>query len=440
MAIAEILSIGTELLLGQILDTNSQFLSIELANLGIDCLYRSTVGDNTERIINSLKQVLDRSDLVITTGGLGPTADDLTHECIAELFKVDMDFDQESLDKIQSFFKKRGLHMVESNKKQAYRPRGADILPNPTGTAPGIIWSVSPDLLKKAGIENPERARYIITFPGVPSEMKRMWNDTAREFLAGKFGPAVVWSQELKHYGIGESNLAEQFGDLLKGSNPSVAPLAGTGECRLRVSAKAATKEEAEAIALPVIEKIKAGSGHFCYGIDGDTLESVVADILKERGLKVSTAESCSGGWLSKRLTDIAGSSAYVTLNVVTYANEAKRDLLQVSQEILDRYGAVSAECAEAMALGVRKLASADFGLSVTGIAGPDGGTEEKPVGLVYFGLASKDGVYVLKRSFPEQIGREGIRQRSTSEALNFLRLYLLNPSLLEKHTAGAAR
>ena len=292
------------------------------------------------------------------------------------------------------------------------------------------MWSLTEAQLKNAVISNPEQPRYILTFPGVPSEMKRMWAESARDFLTSCFGPSVVWSQELKHFGIGESTLAEKFGDLLHGTNPTVAPLAGTGECRLRVSAKAATVEEARQIAEPVIEKIKAGSGTLCYGIDSDTLESVVAAELTKLHQTVAAAESCTGGLLSKRLTDLPGSSAYVKLNVVTYANEAKRDFLGVPQELLDTHGAVSTECAEAMAQGVRKLANADFGIGITGIAGPDGGTEDKPVGLVYIGLAYADGVQVMKCQFPQQVGRDGIRHRSVSEALNMLRLHLHPMSL----------
>ena len=430
MATAEILSIGTELLLGQILDTNSQFISTELAHLGIDCLYRSTVGDNANRIAAAFKLALDRSDIVISTGGLGPTDDDLTHACIAELFKAEMDFDSNVVARIEDFFARRGINMPASNKKQAYRPHGAEILPNPVGTAPGIIWTLEEALLQQAGIAEPQRRRYILTFPGVPSEMKQMWLDSARNFLASCFVPSQLWSQELKHFGIGESALAEKYAHLLKGSNPTVAPLAGQGECRLRVSAKATTKEEAESLARPIIEEIKAGSGYLCYGVDDETLESVVGKYLRGKGLTVAAAESCTGGLFSKRLTDIDGSSRYVRLNVVTYANEAKCELLGVSQDLLDKHGAVSAECARSMATGVRHLSSADIGISITGIAGPDGGTEEKPVGLVYIGLASAQQVKVFPFRFDERLGRRGIRQRSSSEALNILRLHLLDSGL----------
>ena len=429
MATAEIISIGTELLLGDILDTNSQFLSTELARLGIDCLHRSTVGDNTERIIACFRQALGRADLVLSTGGLGPTADDLTHECIAALFGAEMVFDAPTLEKISGLFKARGVLMVESNKKQAYRPQGADILVNPVGTAPGIIWRLDPDSLRKAQIPEPERPRFILTFPGVPSEMTTMWAATARDFLAQTFGASVLWSCELKHYGIGESTLAEKFLDLLSGTNPTVAPLAGNGECRLRVTAKGKTIDEAKTIAAETIERIKKESGEFCYGVDDDSLESVVGAMLSERNLTVSFAESCTGGLVSKRLTDVAGSSAYIKLNVVSYANEAKEKLLGVSEEVLNKHGAVSAKCAEMMAQGVKKLSGADIGMSVTGVAGPGGGSEDKPVGLVYFGLATTEKTIAAKRNFPQQLGRQWIRYRSASEALNLLRLHLLDPT-----------
>lgn len=431
---AEILSIGTELLLGQILDTNSQFLATELAGIGINCHFKSTVGDNPERIRSTFRHALRRSDLVISTGGLGPTADDLTHECLAKLMGCQMVFDQETLDHIESLFASRGIKMVDSNRKQAFRPDGSQILPNPTGTAPGIIWKLEEDALEAISLPDRQRPRYIMTFPGVPSEMKRMWLDYAKPYLIETFGESVVWSQELKHYGIGESALAEKYADLLEGNNPTVAPLAGAGECRLRVSARAASAAEAAKIAFPVIEKIKHESGYLCYGVDAASLESCVAELLVEKGLTVAAAESCSGGLLSKRLTDIPGSSAYLKLSLVTYANEAKQKLLQVDEQILNNHGAVSRECAIAMAEGARKLASCNIGISVTGIAGPAGGSPEKPVGLVYFALASSDEVYALMRNFPEQVGRDGIRQRAASEALNFLRLFLLDKSILQKY------
>lgn len=432
MPVAEILSIGTELLLGQILNTNAHYLAEELANIGIDCFYQVTVGDNPERIKLCWQEALQRSDIVIATGGLGPTADDLTHECLAGLFNVEMDFDALTFDYIQAFFKQRNIPMPESNRKQALRPHGADILPNPYGTAPGIIWTVSPALLKALGIIAPERPRVILTFPGVPGEMKKMWQETAKPFLASSFTKAIVCSWELKHYGIGESALAEKYGHLLNLATPTVAPLAGQGECRLRITAKATSKEEALAIAGPVIEEIKSGSGYLCYGESQDTLESIVGALLTQKQLSLSVAESCTGGLVSKRLTDNPGSSAYVKLNAVTYANVAKIKFLGVQEKTLDQYGAVSSECAAEMAQGIRSVAGADFGLAITGIAGPDGGSQDKPVGLVYFGLADGSGTIVAKRVYPAQLTRSEIRQRAASDALNMVRLLLLDKTVLQ--------
>ncbi len=427
MAVAEIISIGTELLLGQILNTNSKYLSEELAALGINCFYQVTVGDNKDRMKETLRQALDRSDVVITTGGLGPTADDLTIECIAEFFGAQMEFDAASLEKIEGFFKRRGVPMPETNRKQAYRPVSSTILPNPRGTAPGIIWKLGADLLAAATILDPFRPRYILTFPGVPSEMEAMWKETAVPYLQAEFGEGTLWSCELKHYGIGESALAEKYAHLLGLVNPTVAPYAGTGECRLRVTAKATNADEARAIAQPVLDEIVRGSGVLCYGRDGDTLEGVVGALLAQQGLTISAAESCTGGLFSKRLTDVAGSSRYVNLNVVTYANEAKHRLLGVPEEVLNGVGAVSAECAEAMAAGVLRLGGADVGIGITGIAGPEGGTDDKPVGLVYIGMATKgaDKVEVARMLYPPHSTRSEIRFRTASDALNMVRLYL---------------
>lgn len=436
MAKAELLSIGTELLLGQITNTNSQFLAKELAELGIDVLYQVTVGDNTGRIVESLRTALSRSDIVISTGGLGPTADDLTHESIAELFNLAMTFDQATLERIEALFRLRGVKMVDSNRKQAQRPEGSEILYNAKGTAPGIIFRPHPDLLEKAGIEDPGRPRLILTFPGVPGEMKSMWAETAVPLFRKHYGAGVVWSIDLKHYGIGESTMAEKYSNLLDMQNPTVAPLAGQGECRLRVTAKAGSVEEAQKLAQPIIEKIKNESGYLCYGINDEHLETVLARLLMEKGLTLSVSESCTGGLVSKRLTDIAGSSAYTGLNLVTYSNTAKSQLLKVASELLEKHGAVSAECAKAMAEGTMKLSGADIGLSITGIAGPEGGSKEKPVGLVYMAVATAKETIVSTKRYPSQFNRSEIRLRSASDALNMVRLYLIDPSLLKEERA----
>lgn len=423
----EVMSIGTELLLGQILDTNTHYLTRELADIGLNCYWHTTVGDNKERIKDAFRVAFQRSDVLITTGGLGPTADDLTIECFAEFFGVPLIFDEAVMAGIAERFHKRHAFMADSNRKQALRPAGAEILPNPCGTAPGILWKLAPDLLQRAAIQQPERPRYVLTFPGVPSEMTCMWQETARPFLFGTFGAGAIWSCDLKHYGIGESAMAEMHAELLNSSNPTVAPLAGNGECRLRVTAKASDEEQAKAIARPVIDRIRVKSGRFCYGVDTDTLESVVGAMLAEKNLVLSVAESCTGGLVSKRLTDITGSSAYVKLNVVTYANDAKQNLLNVHPYILETKGAVSAECAHAMAAGVRQLAQADIGLSITGIAGPGGGSADKPVGLVYIALVAEHFQTDKELRLSPDHSRQEIRHRSANEALNMVRLYLLD-------------
>jgi nicotinamide-nucleotide amidase len=259
-----------------------------------------------------------------------------------------------------------------------------------------------------------------------------MWAETAQGLLRTRFGAQLFWSCELKHYGIGESALAEKYRHLLDLENPTVAPYAGTGECRLRVTAKARTEAEARALAAPAIAEIKRDSAHLCYGEDDETLESVVGRILADRGLKISLAESCTGGLVSKRLTDVAGSSKYIGLNLVTYSQEAKEKMLGVQASIFARHGAVSAECAQEMAEGVRALTPCDIGVSVTGIAGPDGGTPEKPVGLVYLGLAAEGFYFGRQLRIPSTLSRSEIRFRTASEALNMVRLYLLDPAILQ--------
>ncbi|MBS2009961.1 MAG: competence/damage-inducible protein A [Cyanobacteria bacterium SZAS TMP-1] len=437
MATAEVLCIGTELLLGDVLDTNSQFLAQQLALLGINCFHRVTVGDNPERIRECMRTALLRADILITSGGIGPTADDLTTESIAQVFGAPLDVDQEVLAFIEGLFAARGLKMPPSNAKQALRPRGARILPNPVGSAPGIIWTLGPAELAVLGLQDVPTVKSILTFPGVPSELKGMWAGTARGYLEETYAGGTIWSKELKHYGIGESALAEKFAHLLDLANPSVAPYAGNWECRLRVAAKAATLEEARALAQPVIDEIKQGSGVRCYGEDSDTLESVVGRLLTERGLIIALAESCTGGMVSERLTNIPGSSRYIMLNAVTYSNEAKHRVLGVSEEILNTQGAVSPECARAMALGIRQLTSCDLGLSVTGIAGPDGGTEEKPIGLVYLGLSARgadneERYFARTLRLGKRLGRHEVRWRTAQEALNMVRLYLIDPQHLE--------
>ena len=424
MATAEILSIGTELLLGHVLDTNSQFLAQELASLGIDCFFRSTVGDNSARIQEAALAALKRADILITTGGLGPTADDITTESLASLFNTPLDFDEKIFANIQSFFAAAGQTMPQNNRRQAFRPHGADSLPNERGTAPGIIWQIDDKLLSQLGI--PGQKKCILTFPGVPQELYDMWRQAAKPFLQNYFQDLTIWSCQLKHYGIGESALSQKYAHLLEQTNPTVAPYAGNGECRLTVTAKAINEQAAKNIAQRTIDEILQSSGTLCYGFDHETLESAVGKLLTAQNKILAVAESCTGGLVSQRLTDIPGSSDYIKLNVVTYSNEAKTNILKVSEDLLAEHGAVSAQCAEAMAAGIRKLANAHIGLSVTGIAGPTGDSENKPVGLVYIGLAVGDKLSSIKLNIPSQLSRTTIRQRAANAALNMVRLSLL--------------
>ena len=271
-----------------------------------------------------------------------------------------------------------------------------------------------------------EGARVILTFPGVPYELKTMWQETAKLYFSVKQKTSFIYSEELKHIGIGESALAELHSGLLDGANPTVAPYAGWGECRLRVTAKAETAEHAKQLVVPVVDEIVKRSGEFYYGKNEEKLESVLGKLLTQKGLTLTLAESCTGGWISKRLTDIAGSSEYIKVNLVTYCNEAKHDYLSVSNEILTTHGAVSKECAEAMAKGIRAHNKCDIGVGVTGIAGPGGGNEEKPVGLVYLGLNSEKGACTKKLTLGHMATRNDIRYRAVNACLNMIRLFIL--------------
>lgn len=423
-SIAEVITVGTELLLGQIVDTNTQHLAQEMARLGINCFYHTTVGDNVERIIACIRAALKRADLIILSGGLGPTADDLTVECMAKALGVELEMHQPSLEHIKKFFSSRNIAMPETNAKQALIPQGAEALQNDTGTAPGVYWDIASGLLNKQNIESP---RTMIALPGVPFELKHLFKTqvTPRLIQQGEAGSATIYSIDLRHYGIGESALAERYADLLHLSNPTVAPYAGHGECRLRVTAKAPTLDEAKALTKPLVDQIVERSGPLFYGFDDTNLETECARLLTQKGLTISLAESCTGGLMSKLLTDIAGSSKFISLNLVTYANEAKEKMLGVPHEILVEHGAVSEECAKSMARGVRLLSSSVIGYAITGIAGPEGGTADKPVGLVYLALDTQKDTITKELHIASHLSRKEIRTRTAKEALNMLRLYL---------------
>jgi nicotinamide-nucleotide amidase len=420
---AEIICVGTELLLGDIVNTNAQFLAQQLASLGIPHYYQTVVGDNPARLKQAIAIAIERNSspeqnstqVLIFTGGLGPTPDDLTHETIADFFGTPLVEHPEILEDITQKYVQRGRKMSPSNRKQALLPTGAEVLPNPSGTAPGIIWQPRPGLI-------------ILTFPGVPSEMQRMWQETAvPELKRLGFGKEIIYSRTLKFWGIAESALAEKVAAFLNLPNPTVAPYASKGEVRLRISAKASSQAAAKQLISPVEQQIQQIAGLDYFGADDDTLALVVGKLLLASGETLSVAESCTGGGLGQMLTNVAGSSKYFMGGVISYDNSVKIALLGVAPPDIAQLGAVSATVAEQMAAGVRKRLSTSWGLSITGIAGPDGGTATKPVGLVYIGLAGAKGeVQSFEYKFGQARDRVLIRHFSACTALDLLRRKLL--------------
>ncbi len=411
---AEILCIGTELLLGEVVNTNANYLAAELARLGIPHYYQTVVGDNPTRIKQAIAIACERARLLIFTGGLGPTPDDLTTETIADFFDTPLVERREILADLEQKFAQRGGYSP-SNRKQALLPLGAQILPNPTGTAPGLIWQPCPGLT-------------LMTFPGVPSEMKPMWQQTAVPFLKSQgWGQEVIYSRVLRFWGIPESVLAEKVAAQIALDNPTVAPYAGEGEARLRITTKARSEAEAEVLIQPVVEQIREIIGLDCYGVDQDTLPLVVGRLLAQNRQTLGVAESCTGGGLGAMLTAVSGSSEYFLGGVIAYANAVKIGVLGVSPADLEHHGAVSAEIAGQMAVGVRRSVGCDWALAITGIAGPEGGSEHKPVGLVYVGLAGPGNfLETYEYRFRAERGRDWIRSLSSRAALDVLRRQLL--------------
>jgi nicotinamide-nucleotide amidase len=412
---AEIICVGTELLLGEILNSNAQFLAQELAKLGIPHFFQTVVGDNPVRIKQAIAIACQRSGLLIFTGGLGPTPDDLTTETIADFFETPMVEKPEVWTAIQQRFAERNIVPSANNIKQARYPKGAQVLPNPTGTAPGLIWQPRPGIT-------------LLTFPGVPRELHRMWAETAIPFLQSQgWGTAQIYSKTLRFWGVSESGLAEKVDRLLQQPDPTVAPYASRGETRLRISTRSREPETAHLKLKAVEQEIRQLVGVDCYGIDQDSLASVVGHLLQQRGETLSVAESCTGGGLGQRITDISGSSEYFWGGVIAYENQVKLKFLNVDPIILAEQGAVSAVVAEQMATGIRERLGTTWGLGITGIAGPGGGTPEKPVGLVFIGLAGPDGqVSHRECRIGDRRGRDWIRDISISNALDFLRRQLL--------------
>jgi nicotinamide-nucleotide amidase len=411
--VAEIIAVGTELLLGQTVDTNSAYLGKTLAALGIDLFRRATVGDNEARLVHAILEAADRADLILTSGGLGPTQDDLTKAAVARAFDEELVLDPAAVEHLRTFFERRGVPMPENNLRQAMVFRTGRSLPNPMGTAPGA-------LLEKNG-------RLVICLPGPPRELIPMVDNTLVPLLIERLGGErqVLRSRVLRTIGIGESAMEERVQDLLASANPTIGTLAHLGESHLRLTAKAPTEAEALALIEPLEREIRTRLGAHVYGIDDTTLEQAVVELLRARGRTVAVAESCTGGLLGGRITNVAGSSDVFLGGVISYSNRAKEELLGVPGDLLARHGAVSAPVAEAMARGARERFHADLGVGITGVAGPGGGTPEKPVGRVHIGLATARGVESRQYDLPGT--RADVRGRSVVLALDQIRRALLD-------------
>ena len=414
---AEIISVGTELLLGHTVNTDTAYAARELSAAGINLLYSCTVGDNPARLKETVETALARSDIVITTGGLGPTGDDLTKETVAAAAGKKLVMDRESMERIERYFAGRALG--ETQKKQALLPEGCTVFPNDVGTAPGCGFRT-------------DGGKIVVLLPGPPSELVPMLKRYAVPYLADG-GKASIVSRIVRVFGLGEGDVAEQISDLTESASPTAATYAKDGEMFVRVTARAQTEEQASALCRPVVEELRKRLGEYVYGTDVESLEETVVKGLAGRGLTLATAESCTGGLLAKRITDISGASQVFHMGTVTYANEIKTLLLGVPEKTLNLYGAVSPQVARLMAQGVREKSGADFGIGITGIAGPDGGTPEKPVGLVYIALSDKENTWVRKMPPRGRYkGREYVRGLAASNALDMVRRRLFGLGGLE--------
>lgn len=409
--VVELVCVGTELLLGNIVNTNAAFLAEQCAALGLSCYYQSVVGDNVDRLKGILATALERADIILLSGGLGPTTDDLTKETAANVMEMPLIMDRHSLERIEEFFRVRNLEMTENNKKQALVPKGAMVLDNDNGTAPGLI-------LEKG-------KKRMILLPGPPNELRPMFLKKVKPYLEA-LEPGIIYSKTVKICGMGESKVATVIGDLIEGqTNPTVAPYAKTGEVHLRVTARAMDEKEAKQLVKPMVKELKNRFGSAIYTTEEDvTLERAVVDLLLANKLTVSTIESCTGGMLAARLINIPGVSEVFKYGYITYSNKAKRKVVGVKKSSLHKYGAVSEQVAYEMATGPAMVTKADVNVSVTGIAGPDGGSAEKPVGLVYIGCCVKGKTTVRQYRFMGN--REKIRESAVSAALTLMRRCIL--------------
>lgn len=400
---AAIICVGTELLMGSTLNTHSQYLSLKLSELGIPMYYHGVVGDNPDRLKEMLAHYYETVDLIILSGGLGPTEDDLTKEIVCEYMNVPLVFSEDLHQKLIERFKNYGhRQMTANNLKQCYIPETGIVLANPNGTAPGCIVSSG--------------GKTAILLPGPPNELIPMVENEVFPYLA-KQSRGVLVSKYIRTFGIGESACETEILDLIGLTNPTLATYAKPGEVMLRITASGETEAEAEALLQPILKEVENRLSSYIYAYDNEELETVLVKALKETDKTIAFAESCTGGMISSRIVNVSGSSAVFGTGVVTYANEAKMNLLKVSETILEEDGAVSEACAKAMTEGLFELSGADLCVAVTGIAGPEGGTSEKPVGLVYLDLFMNGIHETHKLQFSGN--RERIRNTTTLHALH---------------------
>ncbi len=407
---AEIICVGTEILLGNIVNTNAVYLAEKCAYLGLSNYYQVVVGDNEQRLLETINTAKSRADVIFLIGGLGPTEDDLTKETAAKAFNVELVMDEEAKNNIVTILTNRGIDITNNNFKQALVPKGSIVLYNKNGTAPGIIME--------------EAGKVVIMLPGPPNEFVPMVDDQVVPYFLKKGTNDVIYSRVVKLVGVGESKVAEEISDLIAMTNPTVATYAKTGEVHIRVTASAANDDEAKALVKPVVKKLKAMYPDNVYSTNADeTLERAVVELLSKNGLSITAAESCTGGLVCGKIVNVAGASEVFRGGYITYSNKQKRNVIGVKKSTLEKYGAVSEQVAAEMAKGVLEVSKADVAISTTGIAGPGGGTPEKPVGLVYIGCAVKNKVYVEKFNFSGS--RNKVRESTVVAALSMVRKYV---------------
>ena len=411
---AELIAVGTELLLGNITNTDAQIISEGLSTLGINVHYHTVVGDNPARLEAALDIARQRADIIITTGGLGPTYDDLTKQTICKTFSRELELHQDILDDLKEWFLKRtGKPMTANNIQQAMLPVNCTIFDNPVGTAPGCAF-------EEGGV-------HVLMLPGPPFECRYMFENRAVPYLKKLVGHSVIISHEIRIFGMGESAVEDVLHEpMTRLTNPTLAPYAKPNECMLRATAKADTEEEAEAMLAPLVEQVKETLGDVVYGVDVASLEEAVSGLLLERGLTLSAAESCTGGLIAKRMTDLPGASKVFRGGVVSYVEEVKSGVLGVPEDLLAQYGAVSEPVARAMAEGCRKICGSDLAVSVTGVAGPDTDDRGNEVGTVFIALTSADSTVCKKLSCGRGRGRDSVRTAAAHNAFDMVRRKLL--------------